>query len=169
VWVCGSEDCGERCCILAEGITKSPVGFGEEEFYPELQAHPRHGIPKHGNPDKKPDNGGEFFRSRGIGSDETPGCFVCGGKKGLYHNIAGFVQCKTAGERVVGMFLRGARLDYREYEPDRVQVKVGACGRHLRNLEKLHRLTSDGVVTSARINEARQSSWLERIMSLFGK
>jgi hypothetical protein len=36
-----------------------------------------------------------------------------------------------------------------------VQVKIGACDSHLVNLQKLDELTRDGVITHARINEAR--------------
>lgn len=152
-WKCGSEDCGKICCVLAEGITKSPIGF--DGFHPELQTHPRRGIPSHGKPDKRPEGGGEFFRSRGVGYDQTPGCFVCGGGEKLRNNIAAFVQCKKSGERVVNMFGYGARLDYREYEPDRVQVKVGACDCHLPNLKKLDSLTREGIIIAAHISEAR--------------
>lgn len=158
VWTCGNEECGKICCVLAEGVTKSAIGFGD--FYPELQDHPRRGIPNHGQSDMKPDGEGEFFRSRGIGLDDCT-CFVCGthDRDGQGHivlnNIAAFVQCKEAGERVVALFPQGARLDYRDFEPDRVQVKIGACDSHLVNLQKLDELTRDGVITHARINEAR--------------
>jgi hypothetical protein len=107
IWACGSEECGKTCCVLAKGVTKSTIGFGD--FYPELQEHPRRGIPSHGRPDKKPENEGEFFHSRGIGLDNCT-CFVCGTHdrdgKGhtMLNNIAAFVQCKEAGERVVAMF-----------------------------------------------------------------
>lgn len=121
-----------------------------------LQPHPRRGIPKHGRPDKKPDGGGEFFRSRGIGLDLTPGCFVCGGEKVLRNNIAAFVQCKKSGKRVVALFSQGAWLDYRRHEPDRVQVKIGACVEHRPNLEKLDALTQDGIITTARIRAAQE-------------
>ena len=152
VFKCGSADCGKISCILAQGITKSSIGFGG--FYPELQAHPRRGIPSHGQPDKRPEGGGEFFRSRGIGMDHCS-CFVCGTKGLVYlSNIAAFVQCKEAGERVVAMFSQGARLDYRAHEPDRVQVKIGACDEHLSNLERLDTLTRDGIITKARITSA---------------
>jgi hypothetical protein len=152
-WSCGAGDCGKTCCVLAEGITKSPMGIND--IYPELQDHPRRGTPKHGVPDKKPKGGGEFFHSRGVGFDHTPGCFVCGGEKKLYNNIAAFVQCKESGERVAAMFKQGAWLDFRAYEPDYVQVKVGACKKHLPNLQKLHDLTKeDVVITDARIKEA---------------
>lgn len=54
VWLCGDSGCGRSCVVLSEGVTKSPVGFryGEEIIYPELQEHPRRGIPAHGKPDK---------------------------------------------------------------------------------------------------------------------
>ena len=156
VWRCG--ECGRGCAVLAKGVAKSTVGFGD--FYPELQDHPRRGIPSHGRPDEKPEGGGEFFCSRGIGLDNTPGCFVCGGGTGLYNNIAAFVQCKAAGERVVAMFKKGARLDYRDYEPDRVQVKVGACDNHKENLGVLSQLTSEGeksIITQEMIQKAISS------------
>lgn len=151
-WTCGDEECGKTCCVLAEGITKSSIGFGD--FYPKLQAHPRRGIPSHGRPDKSPEGGGEFFHSRGIGLETTPGCFVCGGNECLHNNVAAFVQCKTSGERVVGMFPHGARLDHRDSEPDRVQVKVGACDVHLPNLERLNALVGDGVISEQKVTQA---------------
>jgi len=148
IWTCGDSNCGKSCVFLSDGVTKSSIGLssgdGDEVIYPELQVHPRRGIPSHGKPDKKPEGGGEFFWSRGIGTDHTPGCFVCGGKFGMHKNIAAFVQCKTAGERVVAMFKQGARIDYREHEPDRVQVKIGACATHITNLEYLNKLTAAG-------------------------
>jgi len=161
IWTCG--DCGGTCVVLADGVTKSPIGLGrgnDETVYPELRDHPRRGIPKHGRPDKKPEGGGEFFRSRGIGLDDCT-CFICGthDRDGEGHtmlnNICAFVQCKVAGERVVALFDQGARMDYREFEPDRVQVKVGACDKHRPNLELLNELThqADGVITKAMIEE----------------
>lgn len=159
VVVCG--ECERSFAVLAEGVTKSTIGFGE--FYPELQQHPRKGTPAHGKPDKRPKGGGEFFRSRGIGIDETPGCFVSwcsrnGGRnsryKTMYNNIAAFVQCKETGERVVAMFRGGVWLDYREYEPDRVQVKIGACDKHLPNLKLLDKLCKDGVIKQEMITAA---------------
>src|SRR5678815_1220898 len=79
VWVCG--ECGVTSCILAEGVTKSRIGFSDE--YPELQDHPRRGIPAHGKADKRPVTG-EYFSSRGVGADHTPGCYICGGEPNLY-------------------------------------------------------------------------------------
>lgn len=154
--VCRCGECHNEFAALADGLNKSTIGFGD--FYPELQDHPRAGTPSHGKPDLRPKSGGEFFRSRGIGLDLCP-CFVCGTKyrdeenQYIYnHNIAAYVQCKAAGERVVAMFPQGARLDYREYEPDYVQVKVGACDKHLANLKVLNFQVRKGVITEEMLN-----------------
>lgn len=100
--------------------------------------------------------GGEKFHPRGIGSDHTPGCFCCGGDPGLYANISGFATSKESGEKIVAMFEYGARLDYRGYEPNWIQVKIGACKDHLPNLEKLCALTAyENVMTPKKIEMAR--------------
>src|SRR3989338_9492502 len=151
---CG--DCGKCCAVLAEGVTESAIGFGNASYHPRLQDHPRRGTPSHGREDKQPAGGGEFFTSRGLGLENTPGCFVCGGKSGLHNNIAAFVRTKAAGERVVTMFEMGARLDYRDFEPDRIQVKVGACGAHFPNLAQLDRLVEDGIVTKDKVKSAQE-------------
>jgi hypothetical protein len=103
------------------------------------------------------------FRSRGVGLDVCPGCFVCGAEKrdekanGYLNNIAAFVPSKALGEQVVAWFGKGARLDFRSFEPNWIQVKVGACDAHLPNLQKLHDLTSlYGVIREKDITEARQ-------------
>ncbi len=140
VWRCG--DCGASCLVLAEGLTAVPDAWVNERGLP-VQPHPRRGIPAHGRPDAQPALGGELFSPRGLGTDWSPGCFVCGGAAGPYANVAAFVECRVAGERVVAMFPRGgAWLDYREREPDRVQVKVGACAAHAGSLRALMRVTA---------------------------
>lgn len=160
-WTCG--ECGKFAIILADGLNKSPLGFGigKSFLYPKVRKHPRSGIPSHGKRDVRSTDGSEQFRSRGIGMDYTPGCFVCGGFNGMHDNIAAFVQCKTSGERVIKMFDgKGAYLDYREHEPDYVQVKVGACKKHISALERLHSLTdaADGKITKSMIEEAKKTS-----------
>ncbi len=155
VWTCG--DCGASCLVLAEGLTAVPDAWVNECGLP-VQPHPRRGIPAHGRPDRQPEGGGEFFHPRGLGKDWTPGCFVCGGPRDLYDNVAAFVQCREAGDRVVAMFERGARLDYREHEPDRVQVKVGACAAHAGSLRALMRATAaEQRVTAAMVRDAAES------------
>ena len=83
-------------------------------------------------------------RSRGIGNDVTNGCIACDlpkqtdGDDYLVNNISFFVDSKKDGECLVALFGgRGARLDYRDFEPHRIQAKVGACDRHKPVLQAL--------------------------------
>ena len=160
LFVCA--ECDESFLVLAQGVKVSPFGMTSktgETIYPQLSEHPRKGISKHGASDKRPENSGEFFYSRGIGYDECS-CFVCGtdDRTGNGHphlnNIAAFVSCRESGQRVVAMFKQGARLDYREHELDRVQVIIGACDQHLKNLETLSRLVKNDVITEDMILQA---------------
>ncbi len=73
--------------------------------------------------------------------DETPGCFVCGGRKRMRNSISAFVESKESGEYIVAMFEEGAMLDHRMLHPQWTKVVVGACDRHVGNLEHLHELT----------------------------
>ena len=88
------------------------------------------------------------FSPRGVGLDACPCCFVCAttirspGANHYLNNISGFVQSKEDGEKVVDWFINGARLDFRPSEPNWIQVKVGACDRHLPNLVWLQNKTS---------------------------
>lgn len=166
LWSCG--ECRKPCLIVADDLLQAFFGSKPDGSVslalgrrasdppapqgPMVQEHPRKGTPAHGAPDRRPPmENGEFFYSRGIGKDYTPGCFVCGdGSMGLHHNISGFVTCKEAGKRVVMMFRKGGvRLDYREREPDRVQVKVGACSKHLVVLQLLHEAVSKTEIIDA--------------------
>lgn len=107
------------------------------------------------------------FRSRGIGLDVCPGCFICGAEyrnpeadkmgNGYLCNISGFVESKVDGEEIVEWFDGRARLDYRPSEPNWIQVKIGACDKHLPNLQKLHDLTAiHNVIRRADIADARE-------------
>ena len=83
--------------------------------------------------------------------------------KGGYHScqpdMSAYVDSKKSGEHVVKMFEvedSKAFLDFRPHEPNYVQVKVGACERHLPNLEELQRLASQhNVITREIIREAK--------------
>ncbi len=154
MWSCG--ECRRTSVLLTKGLRRSPIGLDTSYgiAYPKLRSHPRRGIPAHGKADQRPSAGGEYFSSRGIGFDTTPGCFICGGEPKLQHNIAAFVKTKESGERVVGIFKYGARLDYRPHEPDRVQVKIGACHGHRYNLEYLEELVQGGIITQSIISQA---------------
>ena len=90
------------------------------------------------------------FSSRGIGLDSCPGCFVCNKpkrtddptKSDLLNNISAFVSSKADGEEIIRWFRgTGARLDWREWEPNWIQVKIGACDKHLPQLKWLSRET----------------------------
>lgn len=78
------------------------------------------------------------FSSRGIGLDDCP-CFICWAT-GLNNNIAAFVESKEEGELAAEWFQGGARLDFRPHEPKWIQVKIGGCEKHLKNLENLNEL-----------------------------
>ncbi|NCX55778.1 MAG: hypothetical protein EBW87_01055 [Burkholderiaceae bacterium] len=94
------------------------------------------------------------FASRGIGTDNCPGCFVCGGKPGAMSNIAAFVRGKEAGETAVAWFNGRARIDYRPSERNLVQVKFGACDKHHKALSDLSKLTQvHGVLRESMITE----------------
>lgn len=95
---------------------------------------------------------------RGLGTDNTPGCFVCGGEPGPHSNISMFVGSKEDGEDIVVFFKTGARLDYRASEPNWIQVKIGACEQHLDNLKSLSRSigTYPYRITAPMIESARQ-------------
>lgn len=86
-------------------------------------------------------DGEETYRPRGVGLNWYP-CFVCGyaPEGGLQTDMAAFVDSRESGQRIVAMFAEAgltAHLDYRDFEPNWVQVKVGACGEHLPHLHLL--------------------------------
>ncbi len=87
------------------------------------------------------------FKSRGTGLDHIEKCFVCGRETAITPNISGFVENKEDGAAIVKYFQQGsARLDYRDYEPSWIQVKIGACEDHKNCLEELTRLTRSGTI-----------------------
>lgn len=101
---------------------------------------------------------GIHVHSRGIGMDVTNGCICCNlprkpdGKALLVHNISFFVESKQDGEEVVSFFGgQGARLDYRDFEPNWIQAKVGACDAHKPILEALERAIreNDNVINAS--------------------
>jgi hypothetical protein len=89
----------------------------------------------------------EFYFPRGLGWGYGK-CFVCGETTQIMDDMAAFVESK-AGERIVAMFRPDqARLDYREYEPNWVQVKICACKRHKESLQLLYDLTREKRIIS---------------------
>jgi len=110
------------------------------------------------------------FQSRGIGKESlVSGCFICGAKwrnesSAILHNIAAFVSSSAEGEQLVGWFGGRAWLDYRESEPLHIQLKVGACDKHLSHLQFLESLTrSYNVIRACDITAAKNpSEWRGR-------
>lgn len=164
---CG--ECSTEFVILADGLEKSGLGFGNgsnDYTYPILQEHPRHGILKHKfvRPDIRPENGiGEFCNSRGVGYD-----------------LACFVKSKEAGKRIVDMFDKifeerkkehknckcfvcgkdPVWLDYRPHEPLWIQVKIQYCKYHERNINVLSQLINeDNIITEDKIRMAMNIEW----------
>jgi len=142
---CFPVECGEchtRFTILSTGIKESCIGIND--YFPVLEAHPRYGILKHKfeNPDARPEVG-EYFKPRGVGYD-----------------LAGFVVSKKAGERIIKLFesILGENiktwLDYREYEPTWIQVKVQEDDIDIKLLNKL---TQDGIITKEKIRQCVKS------------
>jgi len=96
------------------------------------------------------------FKPRGIGNGWTV-CFCCKhplpdcsaqSKKSL-NDMAAFVDSYEDACKIKAMFLyQGSNcfVDYRDFEPNWIQIKVGACDKHLKNLELLMQQT-DGKKT----------------------
>lgn len=103
------------------------------------------------------------FSPRGIGSDHCPGCFVCGAyKNDLMSNIASFINSREDGEKIVEWFDGLARIDYRDYEPDWIQLKVGSCGEHVDKLKLLYKITSVyGIIRRSDIDNVKNNPRLE--------
>lgn len=106
------------------------------------------------NRQKKEENRNISFRTRGIGS-EFGRCFKCDCAQGLMSNISAFVDSKKNGEKVVKLFnSHGVYLDYREFEPNWIQVKILACNKHLPDLQSLNKAIFEGVITPKIIEDA---------------
>lgn len=136
---CGG--CNEFFVLLADGLKESHIVFGKEGYKPTLIEHPRKGLWPHDfvRPDIRPKGvDGEFWSPRGVGYD-----------------LAGFVQSKEAGERILQMIKDlieeepKSWLDYRPKEPMWIQVKIQKeDGFHL---ETLNNLCKDGVINKHKL------------------
>lgn len=143
------EECKLCFAVMADGMEKSTMGFGtgrknpdgtDAVEYPIRIPHPRAAIAKHAYqwPDPRPKEGGEYWKSRGIGYD-----------------LSGFVKSRQAGERLLEMVksVTGKEkpeswLDYRPREPKWIQFKFQPTEFDLELLDKLSR-ENDGVLTRA--------------------
>ena len=134
---CG--ECGHEYILVSDSLDEVPFKAGKGEMSAGtvfIIDHPRKGIEKHKYkaPDLRPDCDGEYWSPRGIGYD-----------------LSGFVKSKEAGERIVAMFEKALGkkpetwLDFREREPNWIQVKVQGSEA---DLEKLYELTKEtGIIT----------------------
>ena len=134
---CG--ECGHDYILVNDSLNEVPFKSGKGEMSAGtvfIIEHPRKGIDKHKYkaPDIRPDGDGEYWKPRGIGYD-----------------LSGFVKSKEAGERIVAMFEKALGkkpetwLDFREREPNWIQVKVQSSEA---DLEKLYELTKEtGIIT----------------------
>ena len=94
---------------------------------------------------------GEYFSSRGVGFDQIPGCFICGGTRSLLYGISSYSPDMAAAERVVAMFQHGACIAHSESMPDKVLVRIGACLSHRSRVDRLERLTRGGSVITLKM------------------
>lgn len=148
---CGECSKGYMIIVGMVGDESTLKMNGKAEY---AQPHPLSQNLARGKKDERPDDGGEYFGSRGIGLELVDGCAFCDNPTESYiPNISGYIRTKAAGERLLEWFKVspalvgkphkriGAYLDYRELSPDYVQFKIGACEEHKPNLELLHDLT----------------------------
>ncbi len=101
------------------------------------------------------------WKVRGIGLEFNLPCFITKAgtsEPALKPNISGFVSSKKQGVRLVMMFDGLARLDYREYEPNWIQVKVGVIPQHEKALVELQRrvIQNGNRVTAEIIEDVRK-------------
>jgi hypothetical protein len=104
------------------------------------------------------------FSPRGIGNS-WQACFICdeeplgdgGGEGSCNDDMASFVASMDDGERIVSLFADlgcTALLDYRDYEPNWIQVKLATCRAHWPSLRLLEELCSkEGTINAKIIKE----------------
>jgi len=94
------------------------------------------------------------FESRPIGVDSVS-CLVCGGERETRTNFSAFT---LASERMkVINLLEQAGGHAVLHRSSEVQVLVGACRRHKNQLKWLQFFTSDGFISSERVQQALKS------------
>lgn len=92
-----------------------------------------------------------YWNARGIGYDSVP-CFVTKKlERSGRPNISGFVSSREDGDKVKAIFGGYAFVDYRDFEPHRIQVKVGVEKEHEEVLERLMIAVNDGILTPKRL------------------
>lgn len=106
----------------------------------------------------------ETYIPRGRGKNWGP-CMVCGKESSnACSDLSAYVNGRTGGEHVVAMFKEvglTARLDYRDFEPNYVQVKVCVCEAHKGHLDvlwcetRLDKVVHADILEAVRIGEGR--------------
>jgi hypothetical protein len=104
------------------------------------------------------------FSPRGLGSS-WQACFICGekplgdggGEGSTNDDMASFVETKEDGEQIIDLFTAlgcTALLDYRDYEPNWIQVKLAVCRAHWPSLRLLKEICSkENTINSIIIKE----------------
>ncbi|MBI4016136.1 MAG: hypothetical protein HY363_00410 [Candidatus Aenigmarchaeota archaeon] len=83
--------------------------------------------------------------SLGIGLCFDP-CYICAenineGHAELVYGMSAAVENRDVGDRIVNMYLEQEL--YAEFHPCDVQVKIGACRKHMKNLMLLEKLVTE--------------------------
>lgn len=102
------------------------------------------------------------YNPRGPGLNWLP-CCVCGDDNAGHAqpDMAAYVRGKDGGEAVVSLFEEmglSAKLDYRDFEPTYVQVKIGACEKHKAFLDVLCEETRFGSIDPEAIRIALKAA-----------
>jgi len=165
-------DCADPTCnnpgdfvILAEGVTRSPIGFNGPSgpYHPELIPHPRARNASHGVVDKRPQGGGEFFTPLGVRM-ETGFCLVCHktthSKISFLPTLFAEVPSRAAADRVAEMSKElgiTVKLDLSDSLNDRpVRVRAGACEVCQPVQDKLNELVAvDHILTADKLALAK--------------
>lgn len=89
---------------------------------------------------------------RGLGTSSGK-CFVCG-RQITHENFASFVPSIETGEAIMVLFKTigcFAKLDYRESEPNWIQIKIVGCQAHNDCIKFLHEAVSRNEMINAAI------------------
>lgn len=146
-WAC--RECG------AESVVVKDTAIDDKITLLKPAKHPREGIMARENLNDRKPKDGEYFYSRGIGTDKSKGCFVCAGPEDVYNNLSGFVVCIDSARRITNLFVNGAQIRVNKADPIDVRVSVGACDNHLNNLRKLNDTVSrKSIINSVSIRDS---------------
>jgi hypothetical protein len=103
--------------------------------------------------DVKPKNG-EYFNTIKYVLEDASCCFICGREIKNWGNLSAYVKTHESGKRIAEMFNKEVLIDFKESEPNSVQVKVGTCAEHIYHLILLNKLikVNGGVINKTIVN-----------------